>query len=122
MVTNADITLYNKTIAKNGNTWTRTVVKGVSWQETRRVKVGDNGRVTADSTVVFIPFSATPKCVIRKGDIMVRGVIDFELDESDMAKNVKTLRHSYSEAMTVISVAKRDYGSPDMQHWEVVLQ
>lgn len=122
MMTNAAITVYNKTITKEGSIWTRTPVWGVNWQENRKVAVGNNGFVTADETTVFIPFEASPDLTVRKGDIIVHNVVSFEIDEMKRESNIKALKHKYADVLTVISVKKRDFGSPDMQHWEVTLQ
>lgn len=121
MITNADITIYIKSTNKDGNTWQKNHIYDVSWQETRKVAVGNNGLITADSVTVFIPFKSAKGLVIKKGDVICRGIIDFEIDETNKEKNVKALRQKYNEAMTAISVSKRDYGSPNMQHWEVIL-
>lgn len=122
MMANADITVYNKTTTKEGNIWSRTPVWGVSWQEDRKVAVGNNGLVTADETLVFIPFKSAPDLVVRKGDIIVRNVVIFDIDETKKESNVKALKHKYADVLTVMSAKKNDFGSPDMQHWEVVLQ
>lgn len=122
MVTNADITVFNKSVANDGNRWIRRPVRDVFWQETKKMSVGSDGFVSADITTVFIPFSSAPDLVVRKGDIIARNVIIFEIDESEKLSNLKALRHKYNDVMTVMSVSKRDYGTPEMRHWEVVLQ
>lgn len=122
MLKNADITVYNKTSGKDGNTWKRIPVYGVNWQETKKMVVGDNGLVTADAVTVFIPFEAEPNLTVRKGDIVAKNIVDFEIDESDRESNVKAFRHKYADVLTAISVEKCDYGSFPMQHWEVILQ
>ena len=122
MVTNADITVFNKSVANDGNRWIRRPVRDVFWQENKKMSVGSDGFVSADITTVFIPFSSAPDLVVRKGDIIARNVIIFEIDESEKLSNLKALRHKYNDVMTVMSVSKRDYGTLEMRHWEVVLQ
>ena len=122
MVTNADITVFNKSVANDGNRWIRRPVRDVFWQENKKMSVGSDGFVSADITTVFIPFSSAPDLVVRKGDIIARNVIIFEIDESEKLSNLKALRHKYNDVMTVMSVSKRDYGTVEMRHWEVVIQ
>lgn len=122
MLTNADITVYNKFTDKDGNKWERHTVYDVSWQEDKCAVVGTNGKDTADKIKVYIPFTSKPDLIVRKGDIIVRNVVIFDINEADKESNLRVLRHKYNDVKTVMAVAKRDYGSPDMQHWEVTLE
>lgn len=62
MITNADITIFNKWY--NANTrldeWHRTQISGVSWYGGQTVTVGDKGLMTADTYTVRIPLSSAP--------------------------------------------------------------
>lgn len=134
MITNADMTLYNQIPGPDGPTWQRTQIKGVFWEDGKKVNVGETGLVSADLTVVFIPFSntagylkpvefrrakdRTEHFTLDNGDIVVRGLTDFELT-SEKGANEKALRQQYDDVMTIVSVEKNDFGSPEMQHWEV---
>lgn len=117
--TNANITVYTKSTSSSGNTWTRTVVKDVMWQETRKVGSGNAGLVTQDEVKIFIPFSST-SITIKKEDIVVLGEINFVLDETNTAKNVKTLKATYPDVHTIKSVSKNNFGSDDTRHWKVI--
>lgn len=134
MNTNADITLYNKTTGPDGPSWKRTQIEGVFWEDEKKVSVGDTGLVSADLSVIFIPFESTEGYLkpnafrqienkgrhftLDNGDILVRGLIDFELT-GERGQDEKTLRKQYDDVMTIVSVNTNDFGSLHMQHWEV---
>ena len=68
MVTNADITLYNKVYDRDTGTnrYYRTVLKGVNWQDTTAVQPTDKGIVSADVAEIYIPFTAETEKQFRK--------------------------------------------------------
>jgi len=134
MQTNADLTLYNRIPGPDGALWKRTQIAGVNWQDGKKVEIGDTGLVSADLTTIFIPFQSTSgylrpneflqaeekeNCfTLQNGDLVVRGRIDFDLT-GEPGQDEKALRRRYDDVMTIISVDTNDFGSPQMQHWEV---
>lgn len=134
MITNADLTLYNQIPGPDGPTWQRTQIQGVFWEDGKKVNVGESGLVSADLTVIFVPFENTAGYMkpaefqraedraghftFNNGDLVVRGLVDFELT-GEKGADEKTLRHRHDDVMTIISVETNDFGSTSMQHWEV---
>lgn len=57
MITNADITIYNKVLNEETrmDIWKRTVIKGVSFYSDTKVTMDNHGLVTADVYKIRIP-------------------------------------------------------------------
>lgn len=132
MITNADVTIYNKYFDKATRTdkYKRTVLKGVFWDHKKAVNMIKSGMENAHSVSIMIPFSMdtdksyiSPKefykspgvnnFTLSEGDRVVKGIIDFEI-----TGKVSDLDKDY-EAFTIVSVDPKDFGSPHMQHWEI---
>lgn len=129
MYTNADITIYNKYLDKATrlDKYKRTIILNVFWDERKAYNRLQSGIQDADSVLVLIPFKslatgrflppnefkgADDTFTLRVGDKVVRGAVDYETTTgSDLDKNY--------EAFTVTSVDKKDFGSYNMQHFEV---
>lgn len=60
MITNADITIYNRYYDKNTrlDKWHRTIIHGVHFYADHKVSVGDNGLNSADVYKIRIPVDA----------------------------------------------------------------
>ncbi len=71
------------------------------WQETEGYKVKKYGAENADKAAIFIPNLSAD---VKKEDFIFRG----EIEEINL-----------NEALTVMSVTRRDYGSEDMRHIEL---
>lgn len=139
MVTNADITLYNKVYDRDTGTnrYYRTVLKGVNWQDTTAVQPTDKGIVSADVAEIYIPFTAETEKQFRKpknfvketektgfftveaGDLVVRGIVE---DELTSAKDEERLKNAYDDVRVIAVVETNDNGSPEMQHWNVTAE
>jgi hypothetical protein len=115
MRTNANITLYSRQPGKDGATYQRCVIRGVQWQGELRARVVDKGLATADSVKIFVPLSAAGAVVFRKGDLIVKGAVEFDLT----GKAFGDLRREHPESFEIISARKRDNGSPRMRHWQL---
>lgn len=133
MITNADITIYNRYFDKETrlDKYQRTVLYGVFWDERKAVNRLQSGLVDADEVSIMIPFSietdkvyVPPKefekladksnyFTLQEGDRVVKGAVDFEI-----TGKVSDLDKEY-EAYTITSVDTKDFGSPHMRHWEV---
>lgn len=129
MRTNADITLYNKYFDKVDRTdsYKKTILYGVFWQESKGSNVIKSGLTNADSLTVFIPHKdhidtyQEPKVfatnqsgwTLQEGDIVVRGAIEEEFT------TVADLEKKYDHVHMITSVDNMNFGSPHMRHWEV---
>lgn len=133
MITNSDMTLYNKINGPDGPTYKRTHIYGVNWQGETKVNVGETGLLSADVVNIFIPFVSKdgyldPKSYIKvprnhftleNGDLIVRGIVPFDLS-GKKGESEKDLRRLYDNVYTIISVAANDFGSSKMHHWQVI--
>lgn len=139
MVTNADLTIYNKVYDRDAgaNRYYRTVLKGVNWQDTTAVQPTDKGIVSADVAEIYIPFAVETKKRFRKpknfvqepekadfftieaGDLVVRGIVENELTS---AKDEERLKNAYDDVRTIAVVETNDNGSPELQHWKVTAE
>lgn len=73
------------------------------WQEVKAHEVKKYGEERADNVTVFIPDISAD---IREGDMMIKG----KYTDCD---------HVIRNGLTVMSVSRNDFGSPDMQHLEL---
>lgn len=139
MVTNADITLYNKVYDRDTGTnrYYRTVLKGVNWQDTTAVQPTDKGIVSADVAEIYIPFAVETEKQFRKlknfvqepektgfftveaGDLVVQDIVG---DELTSAKDEERMKNTYDDVRTIAVVETNDNGSPEMQHWKVTAE
>lgn len=108
MMTNASATLYHKA----GSGYTRTFISAVCWQGAESAAVSVSGRKNAAETEVYIPFSAFSG-EIAAGDYLVRGDCPFVY-----ADGITSLIKAY-HPLTITAVERCDYGSAELQHWEV---
>lgn len=132
---NTIATLYNHYTDKESERtlYKRTVIKNVNWQESQKVNVIDKGLVSADQINIFIPFNADfegkeyigPKEFRRlseedktkfftfdKNDYIVKGEIPEDV-------TVESIKKSYDNVATIISVVICNNGSPSIRHFEI---
>lgn len=109
MITNATATLY----ISMADGFDRLFLPAVMWQgaetQTRSVTGADGG----NSTSVYIPLAQVDD--IPKGSYIVRGDCDYIYS---CEHKISELTRGYA-ALTITKVTKCDYGSTDMQHWEL---
>lgn len=122
------ITLYNYT--KSG--YSRTVLRGVLWKDTKAKNVNKTGSTAVDSLRVFVPFDVDSGGVTYKlpaeyqaapagawtmqtkqKDFMVKGNCPFVPTPGG---SIMELTQNY-DALTITSVATFDCGG--LPHWEV---
>lgn len=108
MVTNGSATLYHKT----GSGYTRTFIAAVCWQGAESAAMSVNGKKNAAETEIYIPFSVFSG-EIAAGDYLVRGDCPFIY-----ADGITGLIKEY-HPLTIMTVERCDYGSAELQHWEV---
>lgn len=123
MFTNSDVTLYLCEREGKLDKFKRQVVRNVYWEDVDNatfLKTGQRGSCTA---LVMIPLSSLDGAVnFTKGkDLMIRGVIDFEFDntsQATIAEGIAKLKTNY-KTLTLVSIDERLYGSKSVQHYEL---
>lgn len=110
------ITLYNLIKARTGDTYARTVIKGVHWEDTQGIKLGDSVVKTDNTIAVVIPMSVegfelpteyqklsdkTDKWTLAEGDFIVKGEIGQEITDIADLKD-------YDQKMTITSYEVND--------------
>ena len=136
MLTNADITIFNKWYNRETrlDEWKRTQIRGVNWYGGQKVTVTDNGLQSADAYTVRIPAASAPQgkkfvlpedfkaaagnalaglWTLQSGDLVVR-----ELIADDIAK-AADVTGKYSQCFTVTGWRDNRRGSPAVQHWRI---
>jgi hypothetical protein len=120
MRTNAGLTLYSKEIVSGDEVWTRSTVEAVQWENAdianNSSRVGSAGVLEADQIVVYITFKVAPTLAIKPGDYIVRGIVDDDIEDGF---TITDLRRSYPDVAVVRRVNRLDFGSYEMQHWEI---
>lgn len=144
MITNADITIYNKYFDKEEKCtkYKRTYIQGVNYRISDGVSSlsTQKGASNNNEIIIYIPFSVysesktylRPKAyealsdterdcyyTLNAGDIIIRGIIDFELT-GEQGSNLKVLSENYDDISTVSNVITYDFGSDNLKHWKVV--
>ena len=132
MYTNTSMTIYNKKYDKRQrlDTYKRTVIDKVFWDESKAYNRLQSGLENSDEVNIFIPFDAiTDKeyidpieykkldntegyFTLSVGDRVVRGSIDLEI-------NKPTDLDEHYEAFTITSVDDKRFGSTRMRHWQL---
>lgn len=94
-----------------------TVIEGIFWQEEMGAKLTQDGFYEKNEVHIFIPFSAGFKREFCTSEEFGENPTDhFTLRPED-----KIMRGiSSGKSLTILSVNTFDYGSKDLQHWEVV--
>lgn len=117
-----------------------TVLRGVFLEAAKGVNVRESGLVSADAANLYIPFdvdavdgiTGAPKTYLRPQEFVAAsdrnnnwtlsldgkgGLTYFVLGEFVTDSSTKLLMHD--DCYTVTKVDAKDFGSPDMRHWEV---
>lgn len=117
MKTNADITIYSKSINPTTRTeqWASSQVRDVFWEEAKAANVIKSGLLEADRVTVYIPM-LRGQLSIRPGDVLVRGLVT---DVIGSAFTITDLVAKYPASATVKSVDKLDRGSLHLQHYQI---
>lgn len=95
------MTLYHHT--ESG--WTRTVIKGVLWENLAGIILRKTGTAPEDKAQVYIPM---PNVEVQEKDIIVKGICLKEIQKS--SKEIP-------EGLYVTTVEIFDYGN--LKHWRV---
>lgn len=110
MQTNTAMTLYSRGISGRVESWTRSYIDAVHWENRKAANVLKSGLLEADAVSVWIPGTSVN---IKSGDVIVKGKIDKLVTG---AYTMSKLKAEYPTAVTVRSVDTYDFGSPAMQH------
>ena len=142
MITNADITLYNKYYDEDDKCakYKRSYLFGVNHRSSYGTTTSSKSINNNDENIIYIPFSVysedkeyiKPKAyeklidsekdnyfTLNDGDIIVKEIVDFELT-AEKGSNLKALNEFYDDVSTVSNVITYDFGSDYMKHWKVV--
>lgn len=127
MLTNCDVTIFNKYIENRETKYQKSYIYGVHWEDSKGANVLKSGLDNADKSIIYIPFYngknyLKPKEFVKDNignftlqheDIIVKGIIDDEFT------TIKALEAKYDDVRMITKVDTRDFGSERMQHWEV---
>lgn len=126
MMTNTKMTIYNKYIDPftHNKIYNKHLIDNVFWDDSLGVNL-NMGYENADKVNVYIPYDAndlsdykTPKAyngegwTLQNGDFMVKGETNIETITS-----IKDL--SSYEVFTITLCDNKDFGSSNMQHFEI---
>ncbi|MFM8321004.1 MAG: DUF6751 family protein [Chloroflexota bacterium] len=116
MRTNADLTIYHRGVdpSTRTDTWTRSQVVGVAWEERKAANVARSGSLEADRLAVYIPLARG--ATVAVGDVVVKGLVS---DTIGTGFTITALLAKYPHSGTVRSVDLWDQGSPAMHHLQL---
>lgn len=115
MRTNANCTLYTRSIVAGGESWASHLIIGVFWENRKAANVLRSGMLEADSVAVYIP-QARGDFSIKPGDVLVKGLVG---DVINTTFTMTDLKAKYSDVVTVRSVDRKDFGSQGLRHWQI---
>lgn len=126
------ITVYNFDDQDGGKAFHRTVLRGVLVDASRAANIIKSGMENTDAVTVYIPFSAdaggktylSPKEYAAREDkesvFTLRDDRDFfVLGVAQLDGDYQTVNGALDGVYRISSVDTRNYGSADMQHWQV---
>lgn len=117
MQTNTDLTLYSRSIVSNAESWTRSVIQRVHWENRKAANQAATGLIEANKVTVYIPtLGRTEDITIKPEDVIVEGIVTKEITSSYTMSNLKK---DYADVLVVKSVDRKDFGSPQLQHIEI---
>lgn len=132
MITNTDMTVYNKYISSGSAMYQRTVIPDVHWEAVQAMNQARFGNLDSNKATVLIPAARgedyldpieweaqttkTGTWTLHEGDVIVKGNVT---DEITGSFTLTSLKKKYSNVLVIESVDFRDLGSSRMHHWEV---
>lgn len=123
MYTNADVTLYLYSKSGKVERYTRLPVEDVYWEDVKRANTLMTGQSNADSVLIVIPLESLEEPIIFTAgkDLAVKGLIDFEVDNTSPASlsaSLSELKNTY-RFVTITTVDYKLFGSEAVQHYEL---
>jgi hypothetical protein len=138
MRTNCSITVYNKFIIAGAETYQRTQVLDVEWENRKAANILKSGLLATDQATVFIPFARaanylapkawlaakTGKWTLQIGDCIVKGLVMDEIHAAvfsppSAAFTMSDLKAKYDDVLQIKSVDTKDMGSVSMRHFQI---
>ena len=135
MRTNTAMTLYNKVIVGGVDTYRRTPIVAVAWENRKQANVLRSGLIAADSVSVYVPLSVcanyvkpkaflalavkTGKFTFSVGDYLVKGLV---ADEITTAFTITGLKAAHDDVVQIKSVDTMDEGRANMRHFQLGAQ
>lgn len=118
MMTNADMTLYHW----NGSGYERREIQEVWWEYSRISNMSRQGRTDADSVTILIPEASAGDLSVTAGkDLVVKGICEFEFDNTSQkaqSESLKALKEEH-EVFMVNAFDPMLYGSEEIRHYEL---
>ena len=142
MLTNADITLFNRYYDADSDEYkyARTFLRGVNWQDSQAIDISQSAGVkSTNHTRVFIPLKVDseektylkPKTFKRSdkvtnytldnADIVVKGIVDFDMNDANSG-GFKALLRDFDDVMKITKVVDNRYGSKLVKHFELEVE
>ena len=140
MITNSNITVYNKYVVAGVEKFQRTQITNVKWENRKASNVMRSGLLAADSVALYIPMqrganyvkpkawqalvTKTSKWTLQDGDYVVKGLVTDEIKEAVTtptpiaAFTVTMLKAKYDDVVMIKSVDTLDSGSIELQHFQ----
>lgn len=129
MTTNTKMTVYNKYTNENKSViFKKHLIDNVFWDDSKAVNL-NTGYENADDVNIFIPKSQNDmsnyvspkkyngevkKWTLNVGDFIVKGEC-----KEDVVYGIKELINKYDDVFTITLVDNKDFGSPNMHHFEI---
>lgn len=124
MLTNCDITIFNKYVENKETKYKKSYIEKVHWEDRKGANIISSGLMSADQTTVYIPYSSCQNYISPKNfkinkngftlepeDIIVRGKI---LEDFTTIKNLEK-KHDYVRVITTVD----NYNFGNLKHFEV---
>ena len=124
MMTNTKMSLFNRNTSSGQTTYKKHVIDNVFWDDSLGANL-NMGYENADKVNIFIPFNKNNMSeyveekqysgtgwTLQDGDFIIKG----EVNETEVS-GIKDLK-AY-EVFTITVRDKKDFGSKDMQHFEI---
>ena len=121
MFTNADTTIYLYSKENGVEKYTRLPIEDVYWEEISQSTLLRTGEKNSASVLLVIPLESLGSPAEFGKAIVVRGIIDDEIDSSSqkaLSNSLTTLKKAH-KCFTVTSVDAKLYGSEAVQHYEL---
>lgn len=112
MVTNTTATIYRP--LTDGLDYDRVYIDLVMWQGSQGKTISTGGTKDSANTNIFIPLDLIDH--IPTGSYIVRGECEYIYSAEHP---IREFTKCY-KPLTVLQVTKCDYGTADVQHWELI--
>lgn len=126
-----NITLFNRVVVNREDVLLKTYIYGVHWEDVEGVNNNTSAGLQVDKSTIYIPFTAkasdgkiykSPKSfqkdregsfTFKKDDIIIKGIVE------DEYRTLVEMEKALDDVRVISSVDKNDFGSFEMQHYEI---